>query len=371
MTSGASGRPEILTRRGRLLLPVFLLVLIVLAVRQLWCLAPGRVVLSGPSMGTTWSVTLAARGRARGELVEARAAIEERLGRVNGLMSTWDPDSELSRFNRHASSEPFPISAETLEVLGVAREVSEKTGGAFDVTVRPLVAAWGFGAGARAPGQGPDASELERLRQRVGFRRLELDPVAGTARKLQADLECDLSAIAKGYAVDAVARALEELGWADFLVEVGGELRARGRRPEGGAWRVGIERPAEDRRGAQLVVTLADLSMATSGDYRSEYEEGGERVTHLIDARSGRPVANRLASVTVVHRQAVVADAWATALSVLGPEAGFARAEAEGLGALFLLRDAAGSFSVRSTPAFPPFYEPVAGAPRDGVPPEP
>jgi thiamine biosynthesis lipoprotein len=310
-------------------------------------------------MGTEWTVTLGGRGRSRRDLEAARAAIEERLQTVSRLMSTWDADSELSRFNRHASAEPFPLSARTLEVLRLARETSERSEGAFDVTVGPLVKAWGFGAGARAPGLEPDAAELASLRERVGFQLLELDLEAGTARKRHPDVECDLSAIAKGFAVDEVAAALEGLGWTDLLVEVGGEVRARGQRPGGGAWRVGIERPDVEGRMAQLVVPLSDLAMATSGDYRSFYEEGGKRVTHIIDPRSGRPVEHSLASVSVVHRDAALADAWATALTVLGPDAGFARAEAEGIAAAFLLRTGADSFEMRSTPSFPAVREPA------------
>jgi thiamine biosynthesis lipoprotein len=341
------------TPRARVLLPVFLLLLTALAVRQLWCAAPARVVLSGPALGTTWSVTLGAEGRGRADLARARAAVDESLAAVDRGMSTWAPDSELSRFNRHASTDPFPLSPDTLRVLGLAREVSERTGGAFDVTVRPLVAAWGFGAGARLPGQGPDAAELEALRQRVGFRLLVLDPAAGTAGKRRPDLECDLSAIAKGFAVDQVARALAELGWTDFLVEVGGEVRARGRRPAGGPWRVGIERPDPEGRAVHGVVELADLSMATSGDYRSFYEQGGKRLGHIVDPRTGRPVRHRLASVSVVHRDAVLADAWATGLAVLGPEEGLAIAEAAGLDAYFILRTGSGGFEILATPGFP------------------
>lgn len=314
---------------------------------------PAQVALSGPTMGTTWSVSLAGRARPPGDVATTRAAIEERLETVNRLMSTWDPDSELSRFNRHASTDPFPLSSETLAVLGIAQEVSERTGGAFDATVAPLVAAWGFGARAGGRMDGPSAGELAQIRRRVGFRLLELDPVAGTVRKRQPDLECDLSAIAKGFAVDEVARALEALGWTDFLVEVGGEVRARGQRPGGGSWRVGIERPDAKGRSVQAVVALADRAMATSGDYRSFREQGGERRAHIVDPRSGRPVGHRLASVSVVHRDAVRADAWATALAVLGPEEGFALAEAEALAAYFVLRTEAGAFQIRSTRAFP------------------
>ena len=174
MTSGSSP-PQRLTPRARLLLPLFLVALIGLTARQLWCAPPARVVLSGPTMGTTWSVTLAAGERPRADLAAAQTAIEAALEAVNQRMSTWRPDSEISRLNAHASTEPFPLSPETLEVLELARGVSEASAGAFDVTVRPLVALWGFGAGARAPGEPPTAAELASARARVGYRLLRID----------------------------------------------------------------------------------------------------------------------------------------------------------------------------------------------------
>ena len=352
MTSGSSGPSQVLTPRARRLLPLFLLVLLAFAVRQLWWLAAEESVIGGPTMGTTWSVRLDSRDRTREDLAQARAAIQASLSRVDQRMSTWKPDSELSRFNLHASTEPFPISAETFQVLDLARQVGERTDGAFDVTVKPLVAAWGFGAGARAPGHGPDATELAALRQRVGLDLLELDAAGGTVRKRRPDVECDLSAIAKGFAVDEVVRSLEALGWDAFLVEVGGEVGARGERPAGGPWRVGVERPDSLGRAVHARVDLVDQAMATSGDYRNFYEQDGKRLAHIIDPRSGRPVQHGLASVSVVHRRAALADAWATALGVLGPEEGFARAEREGLAGYFLVRVEGGSFESRSTRAF-------------------
>ncbi|MHC4385263.1 MAG: FAD:protein FMN transferase, partial [Planctomycetota bacterium] len=176
---------------------------------------------------------------------------------------------------------------------------------------------------------------------------------AGTVRKARIDLECDLSAIAKGYGVDEVVSALEDLGWSDVFVEVGGEVSVRGDRPGGGAWRVGIERPDDEGRVVFGVVALRDQAMATSGDYRSFYEDGGERRSHLIDPRAGRPVEHGLASVSVVHPRAVLADAWATALNVLGPEEGADLAQAEGISAFFILRTPAGDFATRAVGAFP------------------
>ncbi|MCP3986321.1 MAG: FAD:protein FMN transferase [bacterium] len=339
-----------MTPRARRLLPIFLLVLVALTARTLWCQAPGKTLLVGQTMGTSWSVTLVEPDP------RAREAIQARLDAVNAAMSTWDPDSELSRFNAHASSEPFPLSSETLGVMSLAREVSEATGGAFDVTVRPLVAAWGFGAGARIPGAGPVDEDLVALRARVGFERLVLDPAGGTAQKRHPQLEVDLSAIAKGFGVDEVARALSELGHERFLVEVGGEVRALGERPAGGSWRLAIERPEPDGRAVHAVVELRDLAMATSGDYRSFYEQEGERLTHIVDPRVGRPVSHGLASVSVVHQNAATADAWATALTVLGPDEGPRVAVASGIAAYFIVRTPQGSYETRRAGQFPPVH---------------
>ena len=370
MTSVASARAERLTPRARALLPVFLALLVALAVRQLWCAAPPRAELAGAAMGTRWSVVLGAAGHSRADVERARTAVEATFASVERHMSTWDPDSELSRFNRHASDEPFVLSSETLAVFAIAQEVSERSAGAFDVTVHPLVAAWGFGADAYAPGTAPVPADLAALRARVGFRLLELAPTAGAARKRHPQLQCDLSAVAKGFAVDLAAEALAGLGFGDFLVELGGEVRVGGERPGGGAWRVAIERPDSDAREVQASVELRDAALATSGDYRSFYEKEGERLSHLLDPRSGRPVRHSLASVSVVHREAAFADAWATALAVLGPEEGFARAEAESLGAYFIERTASGGFRVRATSRFPLVRElappPVRDAPEPG-----
>lgn len=323
------------------------------------------MLLYGETMGTTWVVTLNAPGLSREARAAAREAIQAELDAVNAAMSTWDPDSELSRFNAHASTQPFSFSAATLSVLELSQQVSTRSGGAFDVTVRPLVAAFGFGAGARLPGDLPSSAELEAIRQRVGADQLVVDVAAGQARKLHPLLEIDLSAIAKGYGVEQVARRLAAEGFGDFLIEVGGEVEAKGLRPGGGPWRVAVERPEPDGRAVHAVVELSDLAMATSGDYRSFYEAGGERLTHLFDPRTGRPIQHGLASVSVVHASAAAADAWATALSVLGPEEGPKTAEARGIGAYFISRTGEGRYETRVTAGFPPILTPD-GAPQGG-----
>ena len=344
---------------ARRLLPAFLVVLMVLTVWRLGFQESPQALyeFNGATMGTTYSVKLAASELPDDAHRRIAEAIESRLSTVNRLMSTYDPDSELSRFNRFASTDAFAVSPQTLEVFRVAREVSALTQGAFDVTVGPLVAAWGFGATNRAPAP-PPAAELAALRQRVGYRHVEIDLGSRRLTKANPETVCDLSAIAKGYGVDEVARALVEFGYHDFLVEVGGELRAEGRRTGGRAWRVAIEQPHATARSIFGVVELEDASLATSGDYRSYYEQDGRRLSHLIDPRSGHPIAHSLASVTVVHRHAVYADALATGLGVLGPEEGYALSEEQGLAAYFILREPDGSLRGVATSAFPPVERP-------------
>ncbi len=302
-------------------------------------------------MGTTYAVRVVADGRGDDRIDAPRAAVERVLARVDGRMSTWRPESELSRFNRLQSTEPFPVSADTLAVFRHALEISALTGGAFDVTVAPLVDAWGFGPAGR-PAAFPDAAEIERLRARVGYRQLRIDGAASTIRKLHPLLAADLSALAKGYAVDQVAELLRAERIESYLVEVGGEVRTRGRSERGDAWRVGIERPAPGPPAVQRLLGLGNLALATSGDYRNYYEVEGRRLSHTIDPRTGRPVAHRLAAASVIDPLCVRADALATALEVLGPEDGFALAVEQGWAALLIARRADGTLHERETPAF-------------------
>ncbi len=195
----------------------------------------------GATMGTYYAVKVATVGLSEERLAEVRAMIEGELEGVNSRMSTWSQDSELSRFNRHDETTPFAVSTATFEVVQAALEVARLTGGAYDVTVGPLVDAWGFGSQGDQPE--PSAEEIGQLLERVGYAKLELDPSASALRKLRGDLSCDLSSIAKGYAVDRVAEALAAAGFTDVWVEVGGEVRAAGRSAGDRAWRLGIERP--------------------------------------------------------------------------------------------------------------------------------
>lgn len=346
-----------LNRRARVLLPIFMLLLLALTLRRLSAPEPDSLSeLSGSTMGTTWAVKVRAPEASAGEISRLREAIRGRLDLIDSLMSSYHSESEISRFNRFASTEPFPLSQATLEVLALAQEVSELSGGAFDVTVGPLVSAWGFGVAStgasEAPPPAPTAGELASVRERVGYGLLDLELATGRISKAHPEVECDLSAIAKGYAVDQLVAALRDLGYRDFLVEVGGELAARGRRPDGTRWRVAIERPDALGRSIYAVVGLEDQAMATSGDYRNFYQRDGVRLSHLIDPRVGRPIAHRLASVSVVDPSAARADALATALSVLGPVDGPALAEREGIPAYFILRAEAGETENLATSGF-------------------
>ena len=338
-----------MTGRSRVALLVSLAALAVIVVSRL--LRPddssGPHEISGLTMGTLFNVTLGDGDVTAADLSRIRDTIQSRLDYIERLMSTYDVWSELSRFNRHESVAPFAVSDETLEVFSAARVVSEHSGGAFDVTVKPLVDAWGFGPPGRPPVP-PTDSVLAALAPRIGYRLIAIDAESSTLTKANPQTVADLSAIAKGYGVDQVSAALEALGLASFLVEVGGEVKARCRKRDGSAWNVGIERPDADRRTAYETLRLVDAAVATSGDYHNYYQLDGIRYSHIIDPRTKAPIRHLGASVTVVHAEAAFADAWATALSVLGPEQGMVVAEREGLAALFLVRSGNG-FEVRRT----------------------
>lgn len=312
------------------------------------------VELGGPTMGTRWSLTLAPGpdGIDAAEREAIDQLVRNELATIERLMSTWDETSELSTFNRTRSTGPFPVSPETFEVFRWASLLAGETAGALDVTVLPLFRAWGFGAGGNPDAPAPDEATLARLREITGMNLIELDAAGRTVRKRRPEVECDLSAVAPGYAADHIADALEGRGLSGFLIDVGGELVARGRNADGLPWRIAVEQPVTGTGPFAGVVELDGLAITTSGDYRNYREVDGERVGHIIDPRSGRPVSHGLASVTVVDSRAVRADGLATALMVLGPDEGLALARRLRLAALFIVRTRDGQFEQRSTPEF-------------------
>ncbi len=305
--------------------------------------------LSGRTMGTTWSVAMVP-GPAGSGPAELQQRLQARLDRLNRLMSTYDPDSELSRFNNRASIDWFPLSEETAQVIALAQEVSRLTGGAFDVSVGPLVELWGFGATAR--GQGiPDQAEIREALALVGYEKIRLRRHPAAVSKRVPELRIDLAAVAKGYAVDALAELLVSQGISNFLVEIGGEIKVSGQRSAGSPWRVAIEKPLEETREVAAIFPLGATALATSGNYRNFYEANGHRYAHAIDPASGRPVRHRLASVTVLDRTCARADALATALMVLGEDQGRRFCENNQIAAYFLIQEEA-AMTVYASPAF-------------------
>ena len=305
--------------------------------------------ISGPVFGTSYHINVVLTEDPE-KLETLASGIDEVLEDVDASMSTWRDDSELSLFNqRNDQSEWVPISAGLFEVLQKARDISSMTGGAFDVTIGPVVNLWGFGPQAR-PEQVPSEESLAMALAATGYEKIELraDPPAVRATPPQ---YVDLSAIAKGYGVDAVARFLENEGIEAYLVEIGGEVRVNGRKPDGSTWRLAIEQPVSEGREVNRVVALESRAMATSGDYRNYYESEGRRYSHTIDPETGKPIAHRLASVTVIADDCMTADALATGFNVMGYEQANELAVRENIPAYFIVRTEEG-FETHQTPAF-------------------
>ena len=313
---------------------------------------PGPLEFQGPTMGTTYTV-LVPRLPDGIERAAVEAAIASVLRDADEHLSGWNDASELARINADAGSDWLEVSPILFAALREASTVSAASGGAFDVTVGPLVRAWGFGAGAMADPPPPSPEEIARLLARVGHSRLELRESPPGLRKGVPGLSLDLDGIAPGWAVDRIAERLDGLGIGDYLVELGGEVRARGQSRDGRRWRIAVETPVAGERRAQAILELDGLAVSTSGDYRDYREIDGRRISHTIDPRTGMPVSHGLASVTVVSDSAAGADAWATALMVLGPHEGMALARRLGLAALFIERGPRpGTFVESETPQF-------------------
>ncbi len=307
----------------------------------------------GHVMGTQWHVRYVNVGAAANP--NLKFIIEERsLQSIVYDLSTYEPASMLSRFNAGDSLAPVALTSDQHAILQIALEVCAQTGGAFDPTVLPLVEAWGFGA---TEATHPPSDDLIRglLDGVVGCDKLVIESSSSatshTLRKAVPAASCDLSAVAKGYAVDRVARALEQVGITNYMVEIGGEVHVRGVNATGVPWRIGIQSPDAGNPGIQRVVSLVDRSMATSGDYRNFRVEDGKRYSHIIDPRTGRPITHGLASVSVLHKECAWADAYATAIMVLGPEAGFDFADEHGLEVFMIVHDGDG-FVEKMTPGF-------------------
>ena len=293
---------------------------------------PQRIALNGPTMGTRWSALFyAPPGYDPGVLA---IALQDAVSEIDAQMSTWKPDSALMRLNAAPVGDWVALPAHLMRVLALGLRIGRASGGAFDIGMGDAVQAWGFGPTAASG----DAirTALTRSRQ-PAHDILDLAPERGEARK-RAPMTFDLNGIAKGYGVDRLAEVILDHGINASLVGIDGEMRAVGLRPDGTPWSIAVEASDPVRRAPHSILMLEDAAIATSGDYRHWVEMGGQRLSHTMEPRRGAPLPRGPASVSVVARSCAEADAWATALMVLGPEEGARLARREGLEALFLMR---------------------------------
>jgi thiamine biosynthesis lipoprotein len=289
-----------------------------------------RIALNGPTMGTRWTALFHAEPGVDPDPI--RAALQAAVDEVDGQMSTWKAESDLMRLNAAPVGQWVAVPERLRHVLGLGLEIGRASGGAFDVGMGDAVTAWGFGPEAAAPDGIRAAMEVPR---RPAHEVLEIE---GTRLRKTAPVALDLNGVAKGYGVDRLAETLRDHGIDDALVGIDGELRATGLRPDGEAWTIAVEAPDTERRTPHSVLALQDAAVATSGDYRHWVEVQGRRLSHTMDPRRGAPLIASPASVTVVARTCAEADAWATALMVLGAERGADLARERGIEVLFLLR---------------------------------
>ena len=300
------------------------------------CQQPQQIhLLSGETMGTTWSVKLVDMPSGV-TLTSVREDIELLLESINRQMSTYRTDSDISRFNQAAAGSWQVLPADFWRVVRYSLQLAEDTDGAFDPTVGPLVNLWGFGPDPKRH-EPPAEAELKAVQARVGYQRLAWRD-ADQALLQPGDAYVDLSAVAKGYAVDKVADLLLGLGVKNLLVEIGGELRAHGAKPAGQPWKVAIEKPLPGAREVARIIAMDNIAIATSGDYRNYFQAGERRYSHIIDPRTGYPVNHHVVSVSVLHPRCAEADALATALTVMGAEEGMAWAEVRQLAVLFMVQ---------------------------------
>jgi len=304
---------------------------------------------TGTTMGTRYSVTLMPPFPLTVNDLESEIGIL--LEDINAKMSTWRDDSELSLLNHSDSQDWIAVSSELYEVLAIAQQISERTSGAFDITVGASVNLWGFGP--TTINRQPDPAEISAAMQTMGFGKLELSDSPPSIKKHPGSY-LDLSGIAKGYAVDRIAGHLQAEGISNYLVEIGGEIRARGKNQRNDSWRVGIEEPLLEHRNVRDIIALDNTGMATSGGYRNFIIYDGKRYSHTIDPKTGWPVTHNLTSVSVLDDSAMVADALATALLVMGPDDGYQFAERENIPALFIVNDE-GTFTEKYTTSFLPY----------------
>ena len=262
-------------------------------------------------MGTYWQVQWLDETVPTVSVEQLETQLNAELDRLNGLMSTWDPQSQLSRFNASDSTQPVALHSDTLEVIDTALVLSLLTRGRYDITLQPVIDLWGFGSSEIKPT--PTQQQITSALQISGHALLERQ--ADTLSKRHPDVSIDVSSLGKGFAVDKLGELVESYGVANYLIDIGGELRARGHRADGQSWKVGLENPDGD---VDHIIVLSNTQIATSGSYRNYRVEQGKRLSHIIDGQTGRPIEHNLVSVSVIHNSTMLADAWATALMIVG-----------------------------------------------------
>lgn len=301
------------------------------------CSRPEQVqTLSGFAQGTTWHVSVWKAGGVDRQALEQN--IEAEFARLDTLLSNYRPDSVIERFNADPAADGVTVGPEIVSLVHTARKVSEATEGCYDLTVRPLFELWGFTGDHLTI---PDDATLQRTLDRTGFSGIEA-VTPDRLRKVKPKLRVDVSSIAQGYSVARISEVVEASGIQNYIVEIGGELQTRGHKPGGAHWRIGVERPLPGGRKVQKALTIqrdAPIAVMTSGTYRHYFDSEGKRYSHVLDARTGRPVTHHTVSVTVLNDDPTVADAWSTALLCLGQEAGTEVADAHDIAALFISDD--------------------------------
>lgn len=313
---------------------------------------PSFLKLEGLQGTATWHVTITDPPTAN-NTEQIQQGLEQAFARTNQILGTWDPNSEISQFNHTTSTDWIPVSKELAHIVSTTLDLSAQSQGLYDVTVGPLLKLWGFKQGEPAQGVIPTQAEIDAAKTQIGYQKLQvrLDPPA--LRKTQADLNVELASIADGYATDRAGEYLESLGIQNYMVEIAGEVRTRGKSPRGDSWRIAIEKPIEIGHVVQQGVSLTNVGLATSGDYRNFFISEGKRYSHTMNPLLGTPVQHRLASVSVLAETGLLADAYATLLMVLGDEQGKKFAEAHKLAAYFIWRTDKG-FDSYATPQFQP-----------------
>jgi FAD:protein FMN transferase len=306
------------------------------------------IEIRGRTMGTTYMVKTVSI-QEKDTNAELKAGIDELLKDINMKMSTYIKESEISRFNNDKGTQWFTVSTDTAHVFAEADRISKLSNGAFDITLGPLINLWGFGAKKKGQEIPPD-QEIEQILLQIGYKKLSVRLSPPALKKETPTLYCSLSAIAKGFGVDKVAEFLEQLGHNNYMVEIGGEVRTLGSKPNNQPWRVAIATPDGSSR-FQKVMALNNMAMATSGDYHNYFEKDGVRYSHTIDPTTGKPITHTLASITVLHKSCMTADAVATAIDVMGPEKGFELALKEDL-AIFMIIRQNGTFIEKMSPRF-------------------